>query len=113
MQSEAAVYWLGQSERFRVDSRQGRVGLVEQVVCGARPDRPEALIVRVGPLGRRLELVPIEAVEGVEPRKLRISLRASWRPSEHDFLTDLMARLRAATLSSPFPPRHNPPPGSP
>jgi hypothetical protein len=98
MRSEAAAYWLGQSEGFRVDSARGRVGLVEQVVRGAHPELPEALVVRMGLLGRRIELVPVEAVEQVEPRKLRILLRPSWRPSEHDFLTDLVARLRAAAL---------------
>lgn len=93
---EPRDYWLGHCEGFRVDSTEGRVGLVEEVVYGARRDRPDAFIVRAGILGHRLVLVPIEAVEGVLPRKERLVLCASWRPSERDFLTDLLRRLRDA-----------------
>jgi hypothetical protein len=98
MRAEAAAYWLGHSEGFRVDSGGRRVGLVHEVVHGSKPERPDALVVTVGLLGRRLEVVPVEAVEGVEPRELRLQLRPSWRPSRSGVLTDLMTRLRTAAI---------------
>lgn len=93
---ESRDYWLGHCEGFRVDSSAGRVGLVEEVVFGGHRDRPDALVVRAGVLGRRLVLVPVEEVEGIRPRKERVLLRSSWRPSGSDFLTDLLHRLRDA-----------------
>jgi len=100
MLTEATGYWLDQCQGFRVDSPEGRVGLVEEVVRGARPGCPEALVVRAGVLGRRLELVPIEAVDSVEPRRLRICLLPEWQPSRRDFLSDLLARLGGQPASS-------------
>lgn len=95
MVSEAAGYWLGRCQGFQVHSPRGRVGLVEEVVGGADPALPEALVVRAGLLGQRLELVPVEVVAAIEPRRLRICLDGSWRPSGGDFLGDLLGRLRS------------------
>jgi hypothetical protein len=87
-------YWLCRCEGFRVDSPEGRVGLVEAVMFRTRPDEPDALIVRIGVLGRRLAIVPIEDVEDVLPRRERVLLRRVPEPSGLDFLTELRARLR-------------------
>lgn len=87
-------YWLCRSEGFRVDSPEGRFGLVEAVMFRTRPDRPDALIVRAGVLGRRLVIVPIEEVADVLPRKERIVLERVPDVSGADFLTELRARLR-------------------
>lgn len=103
MVSEVAGYWLGQCQGFQVYSPQGRVGLVEEVVRGADPALPEALVVRAGLLGQRLELVPIEVVEAIEPRRLRVCLDGSWRPSGRDFLSDLLGRLRGAAAGADPP----------
>ncbi|HSK15887.1 MAG TPA: hypothetical protein VK915_06925 [Gaiellaceae bacterium] len=67
-------YWLRHCHGFRVDSPRGRVGIVEDVLYGADRDRPAALAVRGGVLGRRLALVPLEDVAAVEPRRKRISI---------------------------------------
>ena len=95
-------YWLCRSEGFRVDSPEGRFGLVEAVMFRVRPDQPDALIVRTGVLGRRLVIVPIEDVEDVLPRKERVLLQREPDMSGADFLTELRARLRRlATEGAP------------
>ena len=87
-------YWLCRSEGFRVDSPEGRLGLVEAVMFRVRPDEPDALIVRAGVLGRRLVIVPIEDVADVLPRKERIVLERVPDLAGADLLTELRARLR-------------------
>ena len=87
-------YWLCRSEGFRVDSPEGRLGLVEAVMFRVRPDEPDALIVRAGVLGRRLVIVPIEDVADVLPRKERIVLKRVPDLGGADLLTELRARLR-------------------
>jgi hypothetical protein len=87
-------YWLARCEGFRVDSPEGRFGLVEAVMFRVRPDEPDALVVRAGVLGRRLVLVPVENVHDVLPRRQRIELTAAPRESGADFVTQVRARLR-------------------
>lgn len=95
-----SFYWLCRSEGFRVDSPDGRFGLVEAVMFRTRPDEPDALIVRAGVLGRRLVIVPIQDVEEVLPRKERIVLKRLPDVSGADFLTELLARLRRLAAES-------------
>jgi hypothetical protein len=73
-------YWLHRSEGFRVDSPVGRVGLVAELRFGSSADRPDALVVRVGLLGRRL-LIPVGQVAEVIPAERRVVLRAAPRPT--------------------------------
>jgi hypothetical protein len=96
-------YWLCRCEGFRVDSPEGRFGLVEAVMFRVRPDEPDALIVRAGVLGRRLVIVPIEDVADIAPRRKRVILRRVPDISAADFVTELRARLRrlAAEGASP------------
>lgn len=61
---------------FRVDTPDGRLGVVEDVLYGDDQDRPSALAVRGGLFGHRLEVVPIETVKSIEPRRKRLSLAA-------------------------------------
>ena len=86
--------WLSRSEGFRVDSPEGRFGLVEGVMFRIRPDEPDALIVRTGVLGRRLVIVPIEDVDDVLPHRERITLRAAPDISGGDFVSEVRNRLR-------------------
>lgn len=67
-------YWLRNCHGFRVDTPRRRLGIVEDVLYGSERDRPSALAVRGGVFGRRVELVPIEAVEVIEPRHERLAL---------------------------------------
>lgn len=69
-------YWLRHCHGFRVDSPRGRVGIVEDVLYGAERDRASALAVRGGLFGQRVELIPIEEVDTIAPRRKRIVLGA-------------------------------------
>jgi hypothetical protein len=71
-------YWLRHCHGFRVDSPRGRLGIVEDVLYGAEHDHPSALAVRGGLFGQRLELVPIETVDTVEPSSKRVALEGTF-----------------------------------
>jgi hypothetical protein len=73
---DPSAYWLRTCEGFRVDSRNGRVGVVEEVRISADKE-PEALVVRTGLFRLRLEIVPTSDVERVVPRRKRVLLRAA------------------------------------
>src|SRR5512134_1624 len=87
-------YWLCRCEGFRVESPEGRFGLVEAVMFRIRPDEPDALIVRAGVLGHKLVIVPIEDVDDIAPRRERVLLTRVPELSGTDFVTDVRARLR-------------------
>jgi hypothetical protein len=70
-------YWLGHCERFRVDSPEGRLGIVEAVLCDEE-NEPTALVVREGLFALRTVYVPIADVAEVEPRE-RVVLRVAPR----------------------------------
>lgn len=73
---EEATFWLRRCHGFRVDSAEGRVGIVEDVLYGVEHDRASALVVRTGLLRQRREVVPVEEVDGIDPRLERVILRA-------------------------------------
>ena len=97
------VYWLTRSEGFRVDTPAGRLGLVELVMLRTRPDEPDALVVRVGVLGRRLVVVPVDEVLDVLPRRRRIVLRRVPDLSGGDFLSEVRSRLRRLAAEGATP----------
>jgi hypothetical protein len=67
-------YWTRNCHGFRVELARRRLGIVEDVLYGAEPGRPAALVVRGGVFGGRVELVPVEAVETIEPSRRRLTL---------------------------------------
>jgi hypothetical protein len=69
-------YWLRHCHGFRVETPGGRLGIVEDVLYGEDPERPTALAVRGGLFGQRVELVPVEKVEAIEPDRKRLTLTA-------------------------------------
>jgi hypothetical protein len=71
---DLSAYWLRTCEGFRVDSKNGRVGVVEEVRVSTDRE-PEALAVRTGLFRLRLEIVPVSDVERVVPRRKRVLLR--------------------------------------
>ena len=85
-------YWLHRSEGFRVDSPDGRVGFVAELRFGSSTERPDALAVRAGLLGRLLLIVPVEQVEAILPHERRIVLRSSPRPTAIERLRALRGR---------------------
>jgi hypothetical protein len=87
-------YWLCRCEGFRVDSPDGRFGLVEAVMFRVRPEEPDALIVRAGVLGRKLVIVPLDAIEDVLPRRQRVVLNRVPDLDGPDFLMAVRERVR-------------------
>jgi hypothetical protein len=75
---DMSAYWLCTCEGFRVDSENGRVGIVEEVRLSPGK-KPQALAVRTGLFRTRVEIVPVSDVERVIPRKKRVLLRAAAR----------------------------------
>jgi hypothetical protein len=72
-----AEYWLCRCQGFSVESPAGRVGFVEGLRFRSRLERPEALAVRAGLLGRRHLVVPVSQVAETAPSKSLIVLRAA------------------------------------
>ena len=69
-------YRLCRCEGFRVDSPGGRVGVVQEVIFRSRIDRPDALAVRTGFLGRLLE-IPVDDVAEVSFNEERVVLSSA------------------------------------
>jgi hypothetical protein len=69
-------YWLRHCDGFVVERDSRRLGVVEEVLTrdGALA---AALVVRGGVLGRRVALVPADAVQRIVPRALRVVLHAA------------------------------------
>lgn len=65
---------------FRVESEQGRIGVVAVVRRDARSGGPRQLVVRAGRAGRRALLVAVEDVDVVMPAARRLLLRRGWAP---------------------------------
>jgi hypothetical protein len=69
-------YWLSNCEGFRVEFPGGAHGYVEEVRYRGDPDRAALLAVRVGRLGARVVVVPVDEVRFIVPRAERIWLRS-------------------------------------
>ncbi len=69
-------YWATHCEGFRVDFPGGAHGYVEEVRHRADPDRAALLAVRVGMLGRRVVIVPVDEIAYLVPRAERIWLKS-------------------------------------
>ena len=94
--------WLAPCEGFRVESPEGHLGTLEEVFYSG--DRPRLLAVRVGRLGRRLELYPVEEITEVRFEQRRVLLRKWPRPLER------RAATREASHLHRLPPRIAPAP---
>ena len=92
-------YWLAHCEGYRVDSPDGRVGVVEHVRLAPDSGRPELLAVRSGLFVPRLLLVPADRVEGVVPRERRVVLRSVPQPGARGLRRSLRLRDRAERLT--------------
>lgn len=68
---------LAASRGFRVVSPHGRIGVVEEVLYRAEKGCPAALAVRVGLLGRRVEVVAAEDVAEVVAGARILRVRAA------------------------------------
>ncbi|HXV56682.1 MAG TPA: hypothetical protein VD704_02345 [Gaiellaceae bacterium] len=73
---DTRAYWLSVCEGFRVDSKDGRVGIVEEVRLSS-DKQPEALAVRTGLFRTRLLIVAAREVERVVPQSKQIFLSST------------------------------------
>ena len=64
-------YWLAHCEGFRVDSPDGRLGVVELALADEHGE-PAGLVVRAGIFGKRLVNVPRECVVEIRPQDARV-----------------------------------------
>ena len=71
LKPERSRYWIERSAGFSVESRAGRIGIVEETPVGAG-GRVETLVVRMRDRG--LVIVPVQCVEAVLLRERRIFL---------------------------------------
>jgi PRC-barrel domain len=88
-------YELHRCQGFDVYSGDERLGVVEGVVYGSRPDRPDLLEVRGRRFGRRPLFVPVEDVEAIEPDEAAVVVRAGRSPASRRRLSAAVARLRS------------------
>lgn len=70
-------YWLEHCEGFRVESPNGRLGVVQDVRRSLDDGAANALVVRGGLLGRTVLIVPPDEVERLVPREERLVLHAN------------------------------------
>ncbi len=92
----APDYWLSRSEGFLVDSPQGVIGVVDEVVRTAEGG-VGFLLVGGGWFGRRRYLIPRNDVEEIRPGPQRLVVRGvpappGRSPGARRFLFDLLAR---------------------
>jgi hypothetical protein len=67
------VYWLEHCDGFRVDGRNGRIGVVEEVRRAAGEE--SLLVIRAGALGVKLITISTREVFAIVPRARRLWLR--------------------------------------
>jgi hypothetical protein len=89
-------YELHRCQGFDVYAGDRRLGVVEGVVYGSRPDRPDVLEIGSGRFGRRRPLlVPVEDVEAIEAGEATVIVRAAHSPAGRRRLAAAVARLRS------------------
>jgi hypothetical protein len=74
--------WLRECHGFRVDSPDGRIGFVEDVLAPTDDDLPAVLLVRIGRLGRKQLAIGVDQVAAVRPGEGRLLLTGSPRDVE-------------------------------
>jgi hypothetical protein len=69
------TYWLRNCQGFRVEQGGMKLGVVEDVLFG-RQSEPATLLVRTGLFRLGLRAIPVDEIDTIDPRNLRITLRA-------------------------------------
>jgi hypothetical protein len=72
---EDSAYWLRNCQGFRVEQGGKKVGVVDDVLLGRRSE-PATLLVRTGLFRLGLRAVSVDDVKSIDPRGLRIVLKA-------------------------------------
>jgi hypothetical protein len=73
-------YWLSNCEGFHVRSGSRHLGIVEFVRHGTDPSLPDTIHACAGIMRMREFAVPVEDVEGLDPRRQTIWVRAQEKP---------------------------------
>jgi hypothetical protein len=60
-----------------VDTPDGRLGYVEEVVCDPDTEEPLEIVVRGGDLGVSVFHVPVEKIAVVQPERERVALESA------------------------------------
>jgi hypothetical protein len=69
---------LRDAEGFVVETPSGRFGTVEAFRAGGGSVMADALVVKVGRLGRRRVMISVDDVAAVRPRERVVQLRSKW-----------------------------------
>jgi hypothetical protein len=70
------VIGLGQCKGYSVETRGGKLGVVDAVLFGDDASQPSALCVRRGRFARGVRIIDAAEVEGVDTRARRIAVRS-------------------------------------
>jgi hypothetical protein len=68
-------YWLRNCQGFRVEQGGKKVGVVDDVLFGQHSE-PATLLVRTGVFRLGLRAIPVDEIETIDPRGLRLMLRS-------------------------------------
>ena len=71
---EDAGYWLRNCQGFRVEADGNKLGVVDDVLFGQHSE-PATLLVRTGLFGLGLHAISVDAIESIDPRALRVTLK--------------------------------------
>jgi hypothetical protein len=74
--ADQRTYWLRNCQGFRVDQGGKKVGVVDDVLFGQHSE-PATLLVRTGVFRLGLRAIPVDEIDTIDPRGLRITLRST------------------------------------
>jgi hypothetical protein len=73
--ADQRTYWLRNCQGFRVEQGGKKLGVVDDVLFG-RQSEPATLLVRTGIFRLGLRAIPVDEIDTIDPRALRITLKA-------------------------------------
>jgi hypothetical protein len=74
--ADQRTYWLRNCHGFRVEQGGKKLGVVDDVLFG-RQSEPATLLVRTGVFRLGLRAIPVDEIDTIDPRGLRITLRST------------------------------------
>jgi hypothetical protein len=69
------TYWLRNCQGFRVEQGGKKLGVVDDVLFG-RQSEPATLLVRTGVFRLGLRAIPVDEIDTIDPRALRITVKS-------------------------------------
>ena len=68
------TYWLRNCQGFRVEQGGKKLGVVDDVLFG-RQSEPTTLLVRTGIFRLGLRAIPVDEIDAIDPRGLRVTMK--------------------------------------